>query len=658
MASGRAVAYEPSGYLPWKWARSGVASHIVVGSAFLVIGIWLGLHFASVTYDDVYLAYRYAQNILSGNGLVFNPGEHFLGTPAPLFVVLIVLIALLLPGASIVLVGGWLSALALAFCGFAVYCLLAWKGRPLGGLVAGIVTVFNPLTAMTLGSETPIYLLAGTGAVLLYQRGRTCWAAVVLGLAALNRSESVVLIGLLSLHFLARQRRLPWKEGLLWASIIAPWFVYATVVYGSPLTNSFTAKIAQTAAGLPLYFEGLRAWLFGVVYHGDVRLLTVVPLLCIGGLFTVWRARDVSLVLVWVSAQTVGYALIGLPFYHWYAAQLGVGVAVLVGLAFESAVAAWRSAKNRRVLSVVAAAYSVAVLALVATFGLTARGQVVHYGEGLPNPANVIYTRMGEWLKSNTAPNATVAFLEVGQIAYYSQRPVIDVLGLVTPGAAKRVAEVDFLWAYQYYRPEYIIYSSVFGAWTDVLLQQTWFATAYERVGEVRASGYPTQLVVYHRRPDAFIPPPTVMGVSHISAKTTTGEVVGGVTVGQAFKADRDGLAAIEVRPATYARSNQGELIFHFRASPNADIDIACVAISTADISDNAWRVVELPVQADSAGKDYYFYFEAPSARSGNAVGLWYDHKVDDQMGRFYRNGQPSAGTIAFKTRYLDMAIP
>ena len=46
---------------------------------------WLALaalfawRLAGVTADDVYITYRYAQNLARGKGLVFNPGERVFG---------------------------------------------------------------------------------------------------------------------------------------------------------------------------------------------------------------------------------------------------------------------------------------------------------------------------------------------------------------------------------------------------------------------------------------------------------------------------------------------------------------------------------------------------------------------------------------------------
>ena len=40
------------------------------------------------------------------------------------------------------------------------------------------------------------------------------------------------------------------------------------------------------------------------------------------------------------------------------------------------------------------------------------------------------YEELGVWLKENTATGATVAISDVGAVAYYSERPVLDMFGL------------------------------------------------------------------------------------------------------------------------------------------------------------------------------------------------------------------------------------
>src|SRR3989337_1683613 len=41
------------------------------------------------TIDDAYITFRYAQNLIAGEGLVYNPGEAVLGTTTPVYAVLL-----------------------------------------------------------------------------------------------------------------------------------------------------------------------------------------------------------------------------------------------------------------------------------------------------------------------------------------------------------------------------------------------------------------------------------------------------------------------------------------------------------------------------------------------------------------------------------------
>jgi hypothetical protein len=43
------------------------------------------------TIDDAYITFRYVQHLVQGQGFVYNPGEHILGTTTPLYTLLLAL---------------------------------------------------------------------------------------------------------------------------------------------------------------------------------------------------------------------------------------------------------------------------------------------------------------------------------------------------------------------------------------------------------------------------------------------------------------------------------------------------------------------------------------------------------------------------------------
>jgi hypothetical protein len=65
-----------------------------------MVGCLLGaaaglLHFVNFAFDDAFISFRYAENLVEGRGLVFNPGERVEGFSNPLWTLLLTLPVLL-----------------------------------------------------------------------------------------------------------------------------------------------------------------------------------------------------------------------------------------------------------------------------------------------------------------------------------------------------------------------------------------------------------------------------------------------------------------------------------------------------------------------------------------------------------------------------------
>jgi len=56
-----------------------------------------------------------------------------------------------------------------------------------------------------------------------------------------------------------------------------------------------------------------------------------------------------------------------------------------------------------------------------------------HWGHP-PDPRWSLYERVGDWLRAHSLPGDAVASMEVGFLGYRSRRPVLDLMGLVSPG--------------------------------------------------------------------------------------------------------------------------------------------------------------------------------------------------------------------------------
>ncbi len=186
-------------------ARLGLAAlALLITAAALIWPAWLS--------DDAFISFRYAQNLVQGHGLVYNPGERVEGYTNFLWTIMAA--AVLRLGGDLVLwshATGVLIGLLIATGTYVVARRLidtAWA------LVAALIVATSQslllYTARGSGLETGLFtllVLAGGGCYLAALRaapapGAFGPAGLLFALAALTRPEGVLVLGLTGLHLL------------------------------------------------------------------------------------------------------------------------------------------------------------------------------------------------------------------------------------------------------------------------------------------------------------------------------------------------------------------------------------------------------------------------------------------------------------------------
>lgn len=102
---------------------------------------------------------------------------------------------------------------------------------------------------------------------------------------------------------------------------------------------------------------------------------------------------------------------------------------------------------------------------------------------------------------------------------------------------------------------------------------------------------------------------------------TNLGEISGNTTVKQQFLCNRNGLCAVDIKFGTYDRKNSAILNYTIE-----DIDGNIMAngnIKTADISNNEFYHVKIPIIDNSKGKNYTLTITDNSAMNGNSVTIY-----------------------------------
>ena len=150
------------------------------------------------TIDDAFITFRYARNLLAGEGFVYNPGERVLGTTTPLYTLLMAALALPFGGEQAPFL--WL-ALGMNALADAATCLLLWQiGKRLNSELAGIATALvwavapYSVTFAIGGLETSLYACLLTGAVWAYLSHRRMLTPLFASLALLTRPDALILV--------------------------------------------------------------------------------------------------------------------------------------------------------------------------------------------------------------------------------------------------------------------------------------------------------------------------------------------------------------------------------------------------------------------------------------------------------------------------------
>lgn len=429
----------------------------------LIVYLAQAAGFWPLTVDDAYISARYADNAAHGRGLVFNPGERVMGYTNLLLVIIETLAYSM--GAD-----GLLAAKLLGLAAGASVLLLTVRiSRSLGDglypwaglLAAALLAVypFLPLNA-TMGLETALFTALILGGIGLFihciQEKQWSWrqqagmAALFflgtltrpegLGFAAMALGFQLLLVLRDALPYGKSQAKKSWVslKPLAWFGLylvlLAPVLWGLSATYGSPIPNTFFAK---TAAGFSLgkytlgflylfqWFAqtGGGYWLVPVILLPFLARQSRKPLVLLAGfsgfytLYILYSGGD------WMS----GFRFIvpAMPLYFLLAACGLVLIAQALGERL-----AYLTPLSRGLLSLILLIFLVSpAAASVLATQIDAAAQAIGYRQA--------HQYVGKWLRDNTPPGSRVAVMDIGMIAFTSDRYIVDINGLVNQDVAR-----------------------------------------------------------------------------------------------------------------------------------------------------------------------------------------------------------------------------
>jgi len=433
--------------------------------------------------DDTWIHLQFARNLSQGQGFSFNPGEWVSASTAPLWTLVLALFHLLPWGVV------WSAKAAGVLLLWVNGLLTARLGRGLGlepgwALAGGLVVALTPrlVWGSLSGMEVCLYAALATFGICRHletlDRSACWWGTASLALAALARPECLLLFPLAMADRFRFSRQVPWKHLLLFAALLAPFVLFNLFTLGRPLPNTFYAKVGgygitgalaafdwARVAKAVLYYPLLQAQELVAFSAENNLVLTCLAPLGIVGLLKGKRASWL------IPLILLGFPLLrgmlapfkGALFQHGrYAAHL-VPLLTLAGL--MGLRAAWRLlAEGKDFLYLRRlrrwgrpAAWGLIFLHLLVFLPKYAQT----YGWNVTNIEDM-HIEMGKWLAAHTPAEAVVAGHDVGALAYFGQRRLLDTTGLVTPKAlgflrAGVPADEGVLRFLEQERPDYLV---------------------------------------------------------------------------------------------------------------------------------------------------------------------------------------------------------
>lgn len=388
-------------------------------------------------FDDALITLRYARNLAAGLGLVYNPGDAFLGTSSPLYAMLMALPIRL--GADPI----WSAVLGNAAGDAAVCVLLVRLGRgfPFFQVLAPFFFLLqaNILYWSGTGMEFSLLVLLTFGTIALFAAGRHGWAGAAAAAAVVGRLDALIVLAGFAAVALRAERRLPWRFAAAFAAVSAPWWIYALAAYGDVVPLSARARYllypAQPWSGEALELVLRSPWLLPAAL----------------GAWLAWRGAGGALgaeegprrfflraLSLHPPLFALAYEATGGTLYRRYQVALEASLVVLgcAGLAFLLGELLRPGADGGRRRRAAAAALAIAALFLA----YPTLGALRYPWQRLPPPGDAVHLEVARWLAANTPADALVMAGNIGYIGYFSERRIFDSKGLASPAAYRALA--------------------------------------------------------------------------------------------------------------------------------------------------------------------------------------------------------------------------
>lgn len=317
--------------------------YLIIIALSVIALILFGISKITIGFDDAYISYRYAENLVNGHGLVYNMGEKVFGSTTLLWVLLLGFVSTITK-VPVEHASPFLNLLFLCLNVCLTYYLIRKEGGSIFLSVLGCLFLFiSPhfLLISATGMETMFYIFLMLCTIAFYFGRRLFIAGILAGLVFATRPDGLILfvaimiLSVFSNTYLNKEIKLIkiFKEPLVvlagFVLVAIPFTAFCYGYYGSILPNTFFAKRThEMVAGrwwmLKHFIKGVGfPVLFCALVSSTVIFLSRKK---IRGRLLSFDLKDHRLYILsamWLLIYTAAWSWARIDLYQWYIAAMG-----------------------------------------------------------------------------------------------------------------------------------------------------------------------------------------------------------------------------------------------------------------------------------------------------------------------------------------------
>ena len=448
--------------------------------------------------DDPWIHLQFAKNIAEyGSFSYFKNEVVTAGSTSPLYTLL------LAAGFIITKNEMWLSYITgIIFFALSVYFFyrlssVTFPKENWLAIAAALLLVFDKwLNLITVtGMETTMYIFLLVACYYYYRKMNAIGFAVTLGLTFWTRPDALAFIAAIAIDYFFRvylKSRSPkentevnlfekkdlYKIAGIFGFIMAAYFIMNFIISGSLLPNTYGAKIAYYSAEFRSRADFLKVEVWEYFTESAYILIFIPFVFGVIKLFSdSFRFRYNPLIpaLLFIAFLIFMYWY-KLPYAHRFGRYMMpifpfyILLSVYGGREFFKWLAKYLGdTKLVNGLNIILLAGSIIYCA-------TGYNEIKKVYQEQSRHIYIRQVTAAKWLKENTPEGSVIATHDVGAIAYYSERKVVDVVGLINPEFISKLNKKEFVgFVLEQMKAQNVSYMAFLKEWFQVVNQEALF---------------------------------------------------------------------------------------------------------------------------------------------------------------------------------------